>query len=77
MHLQKSLREHSGDRGYTAQTATQFLQSKNRHLPDDPQRTALRSDASQSERQFLKRLVVLEFGDVSIMPLVVAPTRHR
>jgi hypothetical protein len=38
MHLQESLRENSVGRGYEAQTATQFLQSKTQDLPSDRER---------------------------------------
>jgi hypothetical protein len=33
VHLQKSLRENNARRGYEAQTATRFLQSKTQHMP--------------------------------------------
>jgi hypothetical protein len=33
VHLQESLRENSILRGYAAQTATQFLQSKSQQMP--------------------------------------------
>jgi len=41
MHLQESLRENRVSRGYEAQTATQFLQSKSQ----SPQLVLLRIDA--------------------------------
>src|ERR1700748_1894621 len=60
VHLQESLRENSVLRGYEAQTATQFLQSKIQHLV----RRLRDSAASESACQLLERLFVLEFRDV-------------
>jgi hypothetical protein len=63
MHL-KSLREKSIRRGYAAQTATQFLQSKSQNLPSHTQELAPASFASESACQLLERLIVLELRDV-------------
>jgi hypothetical protein len=63
MHL-KSLREKSIRRGYAAQTATQFLQSKTQNLPSHGQELERSSAASESAGQLLKRLIVRELRDV-------------
>jgi len=47
-------------KGYEAQTATQFLQSKTQHFP----RRRRGSAVSESACQLLERLIVLELRDV-------------
>jgi len=45
VHLQKSVRENNVRRGYEAQTATQFLQSKTQHMPGRGVSNAIALDA--------------------------------
>ena len=81
MHLQKSLRGNSIRRGYAAQTATQFLQSKRQQMPshgtserrsfgssgsDSMKPTLLLSDEAEITRLMLKDVAPVSETEVHV-----------
>jgi hypothetical protein len=76
MHLQKSLRGNSIRRGYAAQIATQFLQSKSQQMPSH--RTSERRNFGSSGSDSMKPTLLLsdEAEITRLMLKDVAPARE-